>query len=163
MVKTRRILSIIVLVFIFAAYGSSVLAIGKSCTVNGTECSINDEQCCCCFVDGTCHENDINTVQIATKGVCFPVSVKCKDVVCPLSTHTSITEFINSAVNYILYVSLILAPLMIVLGAFYYLTSAGDPKKAKTGSAIIQWTAVGLAIILFAKGITAIVKMILVG
>jgi len=171
MIKARQILAALTVVIILSGWGGLVLAAGKSCTKGGTDCDAAGEQCCCCFGDGTCDKGQANEVE--GKGVCFPKEIKsvgpkplpvqCSGVVCPLSRRTSVEDFIKEAVNYIFYISIIAAPLMIIIGAFLFLTSGGNPKQAKLGGSVIQWTAIGLAIILFAKGITAIIKMILVG
>jgi len=167
MFKLRQIFAIIIITLIFSGWAGTVLAAGKSCTQDsGTNGCPTGEQCCCCKPDQTCPG------AAGEKGFCFAKQIKsgsqtldvdCKGVICPFSIWTSIKEFIDAAVSYIFYISIILAPLMIIIGAFLYLTSAGNPKQTKLGSAIIQWTAIGFAIILFAKGISAIIKMILVG
>ncbi len=168
MLRARQILAILAIILIFSGWSGLVWAMGKSCTKDGGECATANEQCCCCYGDGTCDKGQ--TGEVPGGGVCFPISIpgstnalECKDVICPFSSHTSIEGFIKSAVDYIFYISVILAPLMIIIGAFLFLTSAGSPKQSKLGGSIIQWTVIGFAIILFAKGITAIIKMILVG
>lgn len=173
MLKARQILAISVIILIFSGWGSLVWATGLPCSKDAECPSSASEQCCCCKSDQTCPTNPAGG-----KGVCFPkeivtgkdnkgqdikVNIDCKDIICPFSSHTSVKDFIDKAVNYIFYVSVILAPLMIVIGAFLFLTSAGSPKQSKLGSSIIQWAIIGFAIILFAKGISAIIKMILVG
>ena len=54
-----------------------------------------------------------------------------------------------------------LSALMIILGAFNYVTSAGDPGKTEKGRNYIMYAAIGIAIALFAKAIPAIVKMMI--
>jgi len=181
MLKPQQILAIIAIVLIFSSWSGLVWAAGKSCTnselvdpsSNPNGCPAG-EQCCCCDLNQSCPSAPPG----GAKGVCFPktiitgkdnkgnditIGVACEDVICPFSVHTDIEDFIMSAVNYIFYISVILAPLMILIGAAVFLTSAGSPKQTKLGTSIIQWTAIGFAVILFAKGIVAIIKMILVG
>ncbi|MCX6789029.1 MAG: pilin [Candidatus Gribaldobacteria bacterium] len=183
MLPLKKFCALFLLLFFLSGLATPVLASGNSCTVSSVSnkvassanCSAT-EQCCCCRGDSTCGA-------AGEKGTCFPTQmvkgreidpltkaevirftpVTCSAVVCPFSTHTSVEEFIMAAVNYIFYLSIILAPLMIIIGAAVFLTSAGNPKQTKLGTSIIQWTAIGFAIILFARGITAIIKMILVG
>jgi len=178
----RKLGALFLLVFFLSGLAAAVLASGKECTTLGVApadpngCPTG-EQCCCCKADQSC------AGVAGEKGTCFPTqvvksrainpatnieevkftAVTCSAVVCPLSTHTSVEDFIMAAVNYIFYLSIILAPLMIIIGAAVFLTSAGNPKQTKLGTSIIQWTAIGFAIILFARGVTAIIKMILVG
>ncbi|GAI20335.1 unnamed protein product, partial [marine sediment metagenome] len=51
----------------------------------------------------------------------------------------------------------------IIIAGFYWLTAAGDPKKVKTALDIIKWTVIGFAIILFARGLVAIIRHVLGG
>lgn len=73
----------------------------------------------------------------------------------------SFEDLINSLVNFIFGVSLAIVPLMVIIAGFYWLTAAGDPKKVKTALDIIKWTVIGFAIILFARGIIAIIRHVL--
>jgi len=50
---------------------------------------------------------------------------------------------------------------MIVIGALMIMSSGGDPNKVTTGRNIIIYACIGLAIILFAKGIIAIIRGVL--
>ena len=187
MLFLKKFCALFLLVFFLSGLATAVLATGKSCSTLGVApanpngCPTG-EQCCCCKANQECPG------LAGEKGVCFPTQmivgrelvkdpndatkkievpdaypVTCGGVVCPYSTHTSVEEFIMAAVNYIFYLSIIMAPLMIIIGAAVFLTSAGSPKQTKLGTSIIQWTLIGFAIILFARGITAIIKMILVG
>ena len=82
-------------------------------------------------------------------------------MLCSLSTHTDLEELINEIMKWLLIFSLTLAPLMILLGGFYMLTSAGEPRRAMQGKTIITWAVIGLAVILFAKAFTSIITSIL--
>ncbi|MBZ9573062.1 hypothetical protein KJA17_02695 [Patescibacteria group bacterium] len=75
----------------------------------------------------------------------------------------SIPELIDNIVQFIFWIAVVLAPLMILVGAFYFITAAGDPKRVETGKKIILWTIVGLAIILFSRGIISIIRSVLAG
>ena len=185
MLSLKKFCALFLLVFFLSGLAPVVLAVGKSCSTTGVSSGDNPdangcptgEQCCCCKADQGCPG------LAGEKGRCFPIEVvvgrklnpttkveeldkktlTCSAVVCPFSTHTSVEDFITEAVNYIFYLSIIMAPLMIIIGAAVFLTSAGNPKQTKLGTSIIQWTAIGFAIILFARGVTAVIKMILVG
>ena len=87
-----------------------------------------------------------------------PIGTICIDN--PLQAQT-FEDIIDSIINFIFYIALAIAPLMIVTAAFYYLTSAGDPKKITTAKDIILYTAVGFAIILLSKGFVAIIRQVL--
>ena len=76
---------------------------------------------------------------------------------------TTFQELIDSIISFIFYIGLALAPLMIIIAAFYLLTSAGDPKRVETAKSIIMYTVIGLAIILLAKGLVAVIQQVLGG
>lgn len=75
----------------------------------------------------------------------------------PLGNAT-LTDIINNLIDFLLTIALIICPLMIVIGGFYYVTSGGDPEKAKRGRQIITYAAIGLVIVLISKGLVAAVK-----
>jgi len=76
-------------------------------------------------------------------------------------TATNFEEVVNSIINFIFYVGVALAPLLIIYGAFYLLTSGGDPGRIDTGKRIISYALIGLAIVLMAKGLLAIIEQVL--
>jgi len=78
----------------------------------------------------------------------------------PLKAET-FEELVDAIVNFIFWIAIAIVPLMVLIGAFYFLTAAGDPKKIATGQRIILYTVIGFAIILFARGIIAVIKHVL--
>jgi hypothetical protein len=70
-------------------------------------------------------------------------------------------ELIDNLINFIFVLALGIAPLMVIIGGAYFLTSAGDPKKIDTAKKIIIYTLIGLVIVLFAKGIIVVLEDIL--
>ena len=79
--------------------------------------------------------------------------------ICPTS-HKTIEGIIKSITDWIFWLAMVAVPLMIILGGAIITTSGGDPKKKKLGMEFIQWTIVGLVVILFSKGIAAMVKFV---
>lgn len=80
----------------------------------------------------------------------------------PLDAET-FEELIENLIDFIFWVAVAIAPLMIIISGFYFLTAAGDPQKVKTAKDIILWTVVGFAIVLLAKGIISVIKEIIGG
>lgn len=80
----------------------------------------------------------------------------------PLEYET-IEELIEAIVNFMLWVAIAITPLMVIIAAFYWLTSAGNQERIKTAKNIILWTCVGLALILFANGLISAIKYLLGG
>jgi|SRR3989338_3039906 len=57
---------------------------------------------------------------------------------------------VGTIVNYFLTFTGIIAVLFIVYGGFLYITSAGDPEKAKKGKTILIYSIIGIVIIVLA-------------
>ena len=80
---------------------------------------------------------------------------------CSPISATSVEALIEGITNWIFYIAIVLAPLMIIIGAFMFMTSAGDPTKVQTAKKLIIWTVIGFAIILFSKGLISLIRTIL--
>lgn len=83
-----------------------------------------------------------------------PIAVKGGAVVIenPLGTD-SMTDLIDKIISIIWYLSVVIAPIMITVAGFYFVTSMGDPQKVATAKKIILWVLIGLLITTSAKGI----------
>jgi hypothetical protein len=64
-------------------------------------------------------------------------------------------------INFLLWVAIGIAPLMIVIAGFLFLIAGGDPEKVQTAKRMIFWAVVGLAIVLIAKGIISVIKSVI--
>jgi len=73
----------------------------------------------------------------------------------------NLEELVEGIINFIFWVATALAPLMIVIAAFYFVTSAGNPKQIDTAKKIILYTVIGYGIILLSKGIIIVLRDIL--
>ena len=76
-------------------------------------------------------------------------------------TATSVQAVISAIGIWLYAIAFALVPIMILIGAFYLLTAAGDPEKINTGRKIITWTIVGLAIVIISTGISELIKNLL--
>ena len=70
-------------------------------------------------------------------------------------------ELIDAIIKFIFYIAIVVVPLMLIIGAFYLLTAAGDPKKIGTGKNIIIYTLIGLVIIMLARGLIAVIESVI--
>ena len=75
----------------------------------------------------------------------------------------SFEELIDAIINFIFLVAIVIVPIMILIAAFYFLTSGGNSEKVNTAKKIILFTFIGLFIVLLGKGIVAIIKQVLGG
>ena len=78
--------------------------------------------------------------------------------ICNPLGNLTFTDIINILIDFLLDVALIVCPLMIVVGGFFFITAAGDPAKANKGRSIMIYAVIGLVIILISKGLVTLVK-----
>ena len=62
-------------------------------------------------------------------------------------------ELIDKLINFIFVLAVMIAPIMIIVAGFYFITAAGDPAKIETAKKMILWTLIGLLIVFCAKGL----------
>ncbi len=75
--------------------------------------------------------------------------------------HKDFIEFLNELGNWLYTFALAAAPVVILIGAFMFVTAAGNPERVKTGRRLIIWAIVGLAIVMTSKGIIILVHELL--
>ena len=80
--------------------------------------------------------------------ITIPNPLICNDAPC----------LINAIVNIIFTFAVAIAPLMIIVAGFYFVTAAGNPNQINTAKQIILWTLIGLLVVLCAKGIIALFR-----
>ena len=78
----------------------------------------------------------------------------------PLKTK-SIAELIDRIVNYIIGIATLIFPLIIIYGAWQFLSAGGDMEKVTTARKTITYAVIGYILILLSKGITMIVAQFL--
>lgn len=104
----------------------------------------------------------ITILGIILLSLLIPSLAKTITIINPLEWDT-IEEVIAGIIDFIFLVALAIAPLMIIIAAFFFITSAGDPGKVKIAKDIILWTVIGFTIVLLAKGIVSMVLEIIGG
>lgn len=77
----------------------------------------------------------------------------------PKTTYTSFSEYFLALIKLAVTVAIALAVLMIVWGAFKYVTSGGDESRAKDGKDIIVGALVGLALLFLIRIIVPIIQV----
>ena len=73
----------------------------------------------------------------------------------------SFEAIIDNIIDFIFTIAIVAAPLMIVWAAFLFVTSGGNAEQVNQAKRIIIYTLIGLAIILLARGLIAMIKEIL--
>jgi len=92
----------------------------------------------------------------------IPLSVKgaVVEIENPLKADT-FWELMENIVRFLFQLSLFVGALMIVVSAYYFLTSGGDPEKIKTAKNIIIWTLVGIIVLFLSVALTQAITEIL--
>jgi uncharacterized paraquat-inducible protein A len=88
-----------------------------------------------------------------------PVSITISNPI----TASSFDQLVEGVISFIFTIATAVFPLMIVIGAFYFLTAAGNPQQIQTAKTIILYTIIGYAIILISRGLIYIVRNIILG
>ena len=61
-------------------------------------------------------------------------------------------ELIKRIIIFTRQVATAVAPIMIIVAGFFFITSAGDPEKINTAKRLLLWTLIGFGVILLAEG-----------
>lgn len=74
--------------------------------------------------------------------------------------YDTFQELINAVINFLFMIALGIAPIMIIIAGFYFITAAGDPAKITIAKNIILYTLIGLLIVFLARGLIALFQSI---
>ncbi len=70
----------------------------------------------------------------------------------------------NNVINFLsINIAVPLAVIMVLVGAFQMMTSAGDPEKFTQGRKTLTYAAIGFAIAILAGGITSLIQSVITG
>jgi hypothetical protein len=98
---------------------------------------------------------DVKIEDCPSSGACdFDSSTKPCGVCCLMNALYTITDWV-------FIVTIAIVMLFVILGAFTFVTSAGDPEKTKSGRLYITYAAIGLAVGLLARAVPGIVRMVI--
>lgn len=96
---------------------------------------------------------------------CTASPTPCPGVLCipnPLK-YASFECLIDAIVSFLFTASLLLAPIMVLIGAFTLMTAAGNPAKVKTANNIFIYTGIGLLVVFMGKGLVSAIKALMGG
>ena len=91
------------------------------------------------------------------------------DIVCPPGAvcienplnACKLSELIDGIINFLFTISLVVAPIMVIVGGFMFVTGGGDPLKIAQGKRLLLWTVIGFSVILLSKGFVTILRKVL--
>lgn len=73
-----------------------------------------------------------------------PLGSNCGTLGCP----------VTKVINFMITIAIPLCAIMVLVGGFQMMTSAGNPEKLKTGRNTILYAVAGFAVVLLAKGVS---------
>jgi hypothetical protein len=85
------------------------------------------------------------------------------DIPSSVSGAKSLTEIVQSVLNFMLSIAGLLAILMMVIGGFMYFAAAGDQNRADTAKNIVQSAVIGIAVVVTSLIIIRTVAMLVSG
>ncbi len=74
---------------------------------------------------------------------------------------TEFEDILDNVIDFIFNIAIVLAPLMVVIAGFLFVTSGGNAEQINKAKTMIIWTAIGFLIILLSKGIMGIITNLL--
>lgn len=81
--------------------------------------------------------------------------------VCNPLKYNVFEDIIEGLINFLFKIGIALAPLMIIIGGFLFVTAGGNIEQVNRAKKIIIWTLIGFLIVLLAQGIMNLIEVIL--
>lgn len=84
-----------------------------------------------------------------------------KVCICNPLTTTKFTDVVDRILNILFFVAIAVAPVMVIVAGFRFLTGGGNPETIQGARQMLVWTGVGFGIILLSKGLVIILRNII--
>ena len=161
--KTIFSISIFCLAFIFLTQESAAAA----CQPEGEACYSFNNLSCCSGLE--CRD------ATPGKGFCVaattppPASTPAPALVAALYEFNEyplsgdLASIVNNFTDLIFKVAVIIAPIMMLVGGFFFATAGGNSEQITKGKKIIFWTLIGFLVTLLSRGVTNLLIGILGG
>ena len=81
-------------------------------------------------------------------------------VIVPTLSVKGLIVILDNIGNWIFVIGLLIAVLMVIIGAGAFLTGGGEPAKMAAGKKILLWAVVGFALTLLAKGVFTVLRSV---
>lgn len=75
--------------------------------------------------------------------------------------YKDVKDLINAIIDFLFKLSIPLAGLLLIIGGFMMVMSAGDTWKLERAKNLLLYTVIGFALILLAKGLVQVLKSVL--
>jgi peptidoglycan hydrolase-like protein with peptidoglycan-binding domain len=100
---------------------------------------------------GSCPSADL----ISVNGLCLPKNTAgCSGGIC---ASTSLTDLLIKIITLLLSVAGIIAVLMLIVGGFWYITSAGNEEQAEKGKTAITNAIIGVIVVLLSYAVVTVI------
>jgi len=76
----------------------------------------------------------------------------------PLGETSDVNTLIDKILDFLIKIALVLTPIIVVYAGFLYITAGGNEEKIKRANKVLIWALIGLAVVLIAKGVPALIK-----
>lgn len=80
----------------------------------------------------------------------------------PIEAET-ITELIKDIADLIFWVAVAVVPLMVIISGIMFIFTGGEPNKVSQARNLLFWAGIGLAILLLARAISAVIETFIEG
>jgi hypothetical protein len=151
--KKIIIFSAILIITIFGLFFSEKNLAFAVCTNGATECSKTPGIGYC---SDPCHEDPPGSGNYT--GLNNPVGRVC---MCNPLTSDTLEDLIAKVISFIFMVATVIFPLMVVLAAFLYTTSAGNPSNIERAKNILIYSSVGYGMVILAHALVYVIKNVI--
>lgn len=126
----------------------------------------------CPIAGQTCQSTDVGTLVCASGDILPPTTFPTTPPIIPTSLGSvikfenplkaeSIPELLDALINFIFWIGITIAPIIFIIAGFLFVTAVGDTKRLETAKQMMLYAIIGLAVLLLAKGLVAVLKSII--
>ena len=98
-------------------------------------------------------------IPACTTAIASNASSACDFVAVPECGMCCVLNTVYNVTDWIFIFLVVIVAVFVLIGAFNFITSAGDPEKTKSGRNYILYAAVGLAVAFLAKAVPGLVRL----
>ena len=88
-----------------------------------------------------------------------PLAIQAVTIENPLSSNT-FQAFLEKIVDFLFVIAVGIAPIMILIAGFLFMSAKGEPEKIQTAKRMITWVIIGLIVISAAKGLIRLFRQV---
>jgi len=147
----KKILFLFVFIWIFG-YFALLLGVTR---VDAIQC-VNTAADCDEYCANPCREDPDDPDAVI--GINSPSNMFC---MCNPLDAPDFPTLIDNITNYIFWIATAIVPVIVLIAAMYFITSGGQTEKVTKARRMIYYAVIGYMVVLFAKGIVALLKSLI--